>query len=183
MKLKYLFLSISACLLFTAMSFAQQTESTKKIYQNIEVEKFTIREGVEYPADKLDPLTEIIIHELREVPAFARVTGAGEAQVPASAETRTLKISGEIVKFDKGNRAMRYIVGMGTGKTKLVADVKFIDAATGEVVLHQLVDGDISKGIFGGNSADTRSEVADEIVRIAKKNFTEDKKDKKKKSK
>jgi len=179
---KYLFLSISVCLMFASMAFAQQAETTKKLYNNIEVEKFTIRQGVEFPTDKIDPLAEIIIHELREVPAFSQVSLVGGATTQTSTEpateVSTLKISGEVVKFDKGNRAMRYMIGMGTGKTKIIVNVKFIDAKTGAVVLEQIVDGDISKGIFGGNNADARSEVADEIVKIAKKNFTEDKKKK-----
>lgn len=172
--------------MFASMAFAQQAETTKKLYDKIEVEKFTIRQGVEFPADKIDPLAEIIIHELREVPAFGQVSLVGADTTTATAttttetatEVSTLKISGEVVKFDKGNRAMRYVVGMGTGKTKIIVNVKFIDAKTGAVVLEQIVDGDISKGIFGGNNADARSEVADEIVKIAKKHFTEDKKKK-----
>ena len=178
MKLiKYLFLSISICALFAAVAFGQQADTSKKIYPNIEVEKFTIRQGVEYPADKLEPLVIEIVNELRETLRFAQVSKSGEA---TPAETPALKITGEIVKFEKGSRAMRYIVGMGTGKTKLAIDVKFIDVKTGAIVLQQLVDGDVSKGIFGGNSAETRSEVADEIVKIAKKNFTEDTKKKSK---
>jgi hypothetical protein len=164
------------------MTMAQDSVSTKKIYQNIEVEKFTIRQNVEFPADKIDVLTKGVIDEFRDSKKFNQVSMAGEATTQPAAETEvsTLRISGEVVKFDKGNRTMRYMVGMGTGKTKIIVNVKFIDAKTGEVVLEQIVDGDISKGIFGGNSADARSEVADEIVKVAKKNFTEDKKKNKK---
>lgn len=181
--IKYLFLSISVCLLFVTVSFAQQSETGKKIYQNIEVEKFTIRNGVEFPADKIDALTKVVADELRETKRFTQVSIAGEPTTQTASESGeipTLKITGEVVKFNKGNRAMRYVIGMGTGKTKLIVNVKFIDVKTGETILEQIVDGDISKGIFGGNTADTRSEVADEIVKIAKKNFTEDKKKKKK---
>ena len=182
--LKYLFLSISVCLLFASMAFAQQTETTttKKLYQNIEVEKFTIRQGVEFPVDKIDQLTKGVIDEFRESKKFNQVSMVGEATTPAdgAAEVPTLKITGEVVKFEKGNRAMRYVIGMGAGKTKIIVDVKFIDVKTGEVVLQQTVDGDISKGIFGGNTADARTEVAEEIVKVARKNFTEDKKKSKK---
>jgi hypothetical protein len=163
--------------MLASIAFAQQAKTIKKLYQNIEVEKFAIRQGVEYPVDKIDPLMEIIVHELKEVPAFSRVAMIGDTATP-TVDGASLKISGEVVKFDKGNRAMRYMVGMGTGKTKIIVNIKFIDAGTGETVLETIVDGDISKGIFGGNNADARSEVADEIVKVAKKNFTEDKKKK-----
>jgi Domain of unknown function (DUF4410) len=182
--LKYLFLSISVCTLFVSMAFAQQTETTttKKIYQNIEVEKFTIRQGVEFPAEKIDPLVKGVIDEFRESKKFNQVSMVGEATTPAdgAAEVATLRITGEVIKFDKGNRAARYIIGMGAGKTKIIVNVKYIDVKTNEVVLEQTVDGDISRGIFGGNTADARTEVAEEIVKVAKKNFTEDKKKSKK---
>jgi hypothetical protein len=171
-------------MLFVTMSFAQQTETVnKKIYQNVEIEKFTIRTGVEFPADKIDALTNVVAGELRETKRFNQVSIAGDAVAQPATETvdlSTMKITGEVVKFDKGNRAMRYIVGMGTGKTKIIVNVKFIDAKTGETMMEQIVDGDISKGIFGGNTSDARSEVADEIVKIMKRNFTEDKKKKSK---
>jgi hypothetical protein len=68
------------------------------------------------------------------------------------------------------------MVGMGTGKSKLVVNVKFVDVKTGETVLESIVDGDTSHGFFGGDSANVRTEVADEIVKVMKKNFTEPKK-------
>ncbi|MGC2235291.1 MAG: DUF4410 domain-containing protein [Pyrinomonadaceae bacterium] len=171
--IKYLFLSISVCLLFVSMSFAQQTETTKKIYQNVEVEKFTIRQGVEFPTEKIDTLAISVVNALRGSKKFTQVAITGE-QATTDAEAPTLKISGEIVKFDKGNRALRYMVGMGTGKSKLVVDIKFTDAKTGETVFQQLVDGDTTHGFLGGDSAIVRTEVADEIVKVMKKNFTED---------
>jgi hypothetical protein len=170
--IKYLFLSMSVCLLFAAMAFAQQTETTKKNYLNLEIEKFTVRAGVEFPADKLDPLTKGVIDNMRKSKRFTQVSASGET-VTATTEngdTRTLRISGEVIKYVKGNRAARYIVGMGVGATKIIADIKFVDARTGEVVLQQTVDGDVTWGVFGGDSDDAKSGVADEIIRIMKKN-------------
>lgn len=172
--IKYLVLSMSVCLLFAAMTFAQTTETTKKLYQNIEVEKFTVRAGVEFPADKVDPLTKGIVDTLRKSKRFNQISLQGEViTATATTETgemRTLKISGEVIKYVKGNRATRYIIGMGVGATKIIADVKFVDAQTGEVVLQQTVDGDVTWGIFGGDSDEAKSGVAEEIIRVMKKN-------------
>lgn len=180
---KYLFLSISVCLLFVSMSFAQQTEAVKKIYQNVEVEKFTVRQGVEFPADKIDPLTTGIINALRKSNRFNQVWLQGDtaAVTTGNGEMRTLKISGEVIKYVKGSRATRYIIGMGMGATKIITDVKFTDAQTGEVVLQQTVDGDVTWGMFGGDSDDAKSGVASEIMKVMKKNnwVDEKKKDKK----
>ena len=177
---KYLFLTIGFCLLFISPVFAQQSATAKKIYQNIEIEKFTIRDKVDFPADKIDELTNNVVSALRKSKRFNQVSLAGENNSvnAESAVTPTLRISGEIVKYVKGNRTARYMIGMGVGKTKILADIKFIDVQTGEVILTQAVDGDVSIGFFGGSSDVAKSEIADEILRVMKKNFVEDKKKK-----
>lgn len=177
--IKYLCFSIFVSLSLVSAAAAQQASAPQKIYQNIEVGKFTIRPSVEFPAEKVDSLTLSVVNALRGSKKFAQVVVEG---APAPTETTPaedlpmLRVSGEVVKFDKGSRTMRYLVGMGTGKSKLVVNVKFVDAKTGETVLEQIVDGDTSHGFFGGDSANVRTEVADEIVKVMKKNFTEDKK-------
>ncbi len=76
---------------------------------------------------------------------------------------------------------MRYFVGFGTGKTKIIADVKFSDAATGEIIHQQTVDGEVTWGVFGGDSDGAKSGLADEIIRVMKtKGFAGDKKKTKK---
>jgi hypothetical protein len=175
--LKYLCFSIFAALALVSASAAQQA-APQKIYQNVQVEKFTIRPSVEFPAEKIDSLTLSVVNAIRGSKKFALVAVDGAlpvAETAPSEDLPTLKISGEVVKFDKGSRTMRYLVGMGTGKSKLVVNVKFVDAKTGETVLESTVDGDTSHGFFGGDSANVRTEVADEIVKVMKKNFTEPK--------
>jgi TolB-like protein len=175
--LKYLCFSMFVTLSLVAASAAQQA-APQKIYQNIQVVKFTIRPSVEFPAEKIDSLTLSVVNAIRGSKKFAQVAveGSPTETEGETADAPVLKISGEVVKFDKGSRTMRYLVGMGTGKSKLVVNVKFVDAKTGETVLEATVDGDTSHGIFGGDSANVRSEVADEIVKVMKKNFTEPKK-------
>lgn len=174
--LRNLLFAVSVCLLFAASISAQQTATAKKIYQNVEIEKFTIRQGVEFPADKIDSLTSSVVNTLNKSKRFDRVSMSGAATATEASEAPTLKISGEIIKYVKGNRAVRYMVGMGMGATKLIADVKFVDAKTGEVVHQQTVDGDVTWGLFGGDSESAKSGLADEIMRIMKKSYAGEKK-------
>ena len=169
-------MAMSVCMLLVASISAQQSNTAKKIYQNIEIEKFTIRPGVEFPADKIDSLTKSVVNTLSKSKRFSSVTETGATATPDSSETPTLKISGEIIKYVKGNRAVRYMVGMGMGATKLIADVKFVDAKTGEVVHQQTVDGDVTWGLFGGDAESAKSGLADEIMRVLKKSYAGEKK-------
>lgn len=168
--LQYLIFSLFLCLMTVTAVSAQQTAatSTKKIYKNITVEKFTIREGVEFPADKIDSLTKSVGDTLTKSNRFNQVTLTGDATNPATEPT--LKISAEVIKYVKGNRAARYVIGLGVGATKIITDVKFTDVQTGEVIHQQTVDGDVTWGFFGGDSEGAKSGVADEIIRVMKKN-------------
>ena len=170
---KYLFLTIGVCLLVISPIFAQQNVTAKQTYQNVEVEKFTVKQGVEFPADKVDPLTMSIIKTLQKSNRFDQVSMTGESNAVSSTEgakTDKLKISGEIIKYVKGSRATRYFIGLGMGATKIIANIKFVNTQTGETILEQTVDGDITWGLFGGDSDDAKSGVADEIMRVLKKN-------------
>jgi hypothetical protein len=167
MKVYHLMLLTVVCLLSALSISGQQTIAKKNVYQNVEIQKFTIREGVEFPADKIDGLSKSLANTLTRSKRFEQVSVAGEAVAPS--ESPRLRIEGEIIKYVKGNRAVRYMVGLGMGATKIVADVKFIDAATGEVVLQQTVDGDVTWGLFGGDSDEAKGGVADEIIRVMKK--------------
>jgi len=165
-----LIITVFVCLLTAVSVFAQQATTEKKTYQNIVVEKFTIRDGVEFPADKIDSLTKSVQNTLTKSNRFQHVDLASEPSTSESADVPTLKITGEVIKYVKGNRAARYVIGLGVGATKIITDIKFIDVKTGEVVHQQTVDGDVTWGFFGGDSDGAKSGVADEIIRVMKKN-------------
>ncbi len=94
-----------------------------------------------------------------------------EGETPSDAAAPTLKITGSVVKYKAGSRAKRYMIGFGAGKSKLIAEVKFIDAATGNVLHEQKADGDVVMGVFGGNSGGAKSELAEQVAKSAKKKF------------
>jgi curli biogenesis system outer membrane secretion channel CsgG len=164
--MKSLFLAISVSVLLAAAASGQT--AAKQPYKSIELERFTVRQGVEFADKDVDELRRATVRHLVSSKRFDSVTMAGESAASETTGPR-LKISGEITKYVKGSQAARYLVGFGAGKTKIMADIKMVDAATGETVFHQTVDGDVTWGAFGGDSDDAKGGVADEMIREMKK--------------
>src|SRR5687767_658711 len=165
-SLKYLFVAISISMMLALAAFGQAA-AAKGPYKVIEIEKFTVRQGVELSDKDVDELMKATVENFRDSKRFDSVTMAGEASTPPTGPK--LKISGEVVKYVKGNRAARYLVGLGAGKTKIMVDVKLTDTATGEVLFNQTVDGDVTWGLFGGSSDSAKGGVSDELIREMKK--------------
>ena len=181
--------SIFVCLLCGTAIFAQQSGATvKKIYNNIQVEKFTIKEGVDFPAENMDKIAQNMVQALTKSKRFVQVSMVGDQTATATTtppaatsdtDVPTLRLSGEIILYNKGNQGGRYILGPFGGQkyaTRVVATVKFIDVKTGEVVLEQAADGIVSGGFFGGGKGGASDGLSDEVVKIVKNNFSEKKK-------
>ena len=64
--------------------------------------------------------------------AMGRLPREGEA-LPEG--RLVLQITGRVTRFRKGSQAKRYLIGFGAGSTVVVAQVKFYDAASGELLL------------------------------------------------
>ena len=163
---KYLFVSMCVSMLLCVAAFGQAAAG-KQPYKAIEIEKFTVRQGVELSDQDVDELMKATVSNFRASNRFDSVAMTGEAAATEAAPK--LRVSGEVTKYVKGSQAARYFIGFGAGKTKLMVDVKLTDAATGEVVFHQSVDGDVTWGLFGGDSDKAKGGVADEIIREMKK--------------
>ena len=162
---KYLLLSVSVSIMCAVGAFGQA--AANQPYNAVEVAKFTVRQGIEFSDKDVTELTNATLSNFRNSKRFASVSLAGESSAPV--EGRKVRVSGEVIKYVKGSQAKRYLIGMGAGKTKIIVDVKLTDASTGEVVLQQTVDGDVTWGVFGGDSDKAKGGVADEIIREMKK--------------
>jgi hypothetical protein len=166
------FLTFLALLLAAYASLSAQTAKSgtlKNQYQNIEVNKFDVQQGIDFPANYLDDMMKEISTELKEIHKFQEVLGA--ADTPANADRPTLQLSGTVTKYKPGSRAKRYFVGFGAGQTKVVAHVKFVDKASGKILLERDVDGKIAIGVFGGDSKTSLKDVGKEIAEVTKKTF------------
>ena len=156
--------------------------------KSIEVAKFNIKEGIEFPAAALDVMSNEIVDELIKLKKFSQVKltapaiptttekAVGEvriespaAEVAPKVEDSDLLLTGTITKFDAGSRAKRYLIGFGAGKTKIVAAIKIIERASGKVLLERDVDGKVIMGIFGGDSNGATRGLAKEVASTTKK--------------
>ena len=163
-------LGLFVILLGCAPVFAQTakaTDSFKNKYQNIDVVRFDIAEGINFPPESRDVIMAQIIEELKQLKKFKQVSNTGETLPEGIGPT--VRLSGTITKYKPGSRAKRYFIGFGAGATKVTAHIKFVDTATGNVVLEKDVNGKVWIGFFGGESSGATRGLAKEVAKVAKK--------------
>jgi hypothetical protein len=156
-------------LLASGVGAQKPNSENKNKYKDIEIMKFDVKQGVEFPEEHLGGMMDEIVKELQELKKFNQVFRATESQTDSSAPT--LRLEGTVIEYKKGSQAKRYLVGFGAGKTKVVAHVKFIDKATGNVVFEKDVDGKVVLGFLGGKSKTSLRDVGKEIAEVSKKQF------------
>jgi len=176
MRLKYVFLFAVAALVVMGMcapAASAQKKSTdakyKNKFQNIEVVRFTVKQGVDFPADWLITMTEEMVNQLKETAKFKEILREGEK--PTDANAAALKLEGVVIEYKAGSRAKRYLVGFGAGKTVVKAHIKLMDRASGEVLFEDDVDGKVIMGLIGGESTGATRGLAKEIASKTKKEF------------
>lgn len=165
---KLAILSVISVLILSGSGLCQVKEKNK--YKSIEVTRFEIKEGVEFPPDYLVTMTDELLKHLAEMKKFNQVFREGES--PSEGSTPSLRLVGTVTKFQAGSRAKRMIIGFGAGKTTIVAHVKFVDRETNAVLFEKDVDG---KVILGGaiksESIGATSGLAKEVASVTKKAF------------
>ncbi len=157
--------------IFTAMLFAvvlslsvSAQSKERSPYMIIELDRFTIAEGVEFPEADLGELMSFMMTHFNRSRRFEQVFFSTDTAAQ-TADKRRAKISGVVTKYSKGSRAARYLIGMGAGRTKLVADVTVADAETGEVLFKQRVDGHVYGGLFGGETDGAKGNLTSDIIK------------------
>jgi hypothetical protein len=168
---RILFTLLATSILTTPIIASGQKKdgSVKNQYQNIEVASFDIKEDVKFPPDSLSAMMDEVVKELQNLKRFKQVLRPGETALDSVAPT--VQLQGTVTKYQAGSRAKRYFIGFGAGKTKIVAHVKFIDKATGNVLFEKDVDGKVIIGLFGGDSKSSFRDVGKEVAEVAKKQF------------
>lgn len=73
-------------------------------------------------------LSEEFVKQMQSKKLFDRVVRNGEAG------PQTLILEGRFTKIDAGNRALKFFVGFGAGKSTLTMEGKLTDGATGEAL-------------------------------------------------
>ena len=164
-----LFSALALLLLLTFSASGQKPNSeNKNKYKDIEVENFDVKEGVKFPPEHMTGMMAEIVQELQNTKKFRQVSRVGEG---TESNEPTIRLVGTVTKYQAGSQAKRYLIGFGAGKTKVVAHVKFIDKANGNVLFEKDVDGKVVFGLFGGQSKTSLRDVGKEIAGVAKKQF------------
>jgi hypothetical protein len=159
-----------AVLLFSVNIQAQSAKTTEP-YKIVEVEKFTVEQGVEFSDNDMNELMGYLVTNFNKSRRFESVFLSTDSASQA-APARRAKVSGTVTKYSKGNRAARYLVVFGAGRTKLVAHIKVTDAETGDVLLEQNVDGHVYGGLFGGETDAAKGNMSSEIIKsMTKKGY------------
>jgi hypothetical protein len=161
--MKNLILLFAVTFLFSIPAISQTSTTTGQ--RSIDVAKLQIKQGVDFPVAKLDVMTGEIVDELTKLKKFGTVNSIVGPEAAAS----DLIFTGTITDYTGGNRAARYLIGFGAGKAKVVAEIKIVDRATGNVLLDRKVDGKVIMGLFGGNTNGATRGLAKEVAKETKK--------------
>ena len=144
-------------------------DDLKNRYDSIEVTPFTIRQGINFPDEYMQSMMVSVIEDLRHTNKFKHVLTQGETQ--QSDDARTIQLLGIVTQYKRGNRGKRLVAIGLAGDTKIVAHVKFIDKATGKVLVEADVDGQIYTGLLGGSPKGAPTGIGKDVAKIAKKVF------------
>jgi hypothetical protein len=136
-------------------------------YAAAEVDRFVADRGVLFPADYQTALVDDIAREITV--AFQNVVIFHQGETPPDPRA-VLRISGTITRFEPGSKAKRVLVGFGAGAATLQAQVRFGDAATGQVLLITAVRGTTWTALPAPGSHQPTDNLAKKIVKLTKAN-------------
>jgi hypothetical protein len=144
------------------------TSGTDKKYAYVQVNRFDVQQGINFPPDYQLTIVEDMNTELAKIKGMKQVLREGET-LPEGQPV--LIVTGTITKYTKGNQAARYLVGFGAGSTVIHAHIKCYDAITKEMLFERDVDGKVIMGLMGGKSEGANNGLAKEIAKDIKQNF------------
>ncbi len=136
-------------------------------YATLEIQPFAIPPGIDLPSDFRMALQRNLVEKMEKSKRFGRVSLAGDSS--SSGAPPSLRLVGSITEFKKGNRAERYLVGPGFGRTVIRAHIQFVDVASGTVKFEKNVNGQVVIGLFGGDSLGATNGLAKDISKAVKK--------------
>jgi hypothetical protein len=110
---------------------------------------------------KMTPVFRIeLVLRLRDAQLFEQVVNAGE--LPAAPGSAALRLEGVITRLGRGNQTLRTWVGGGAGAAHVQAELRFVDVASGQVVM-ATADRRTVRG--GGSSTQLVEESFDDMAR------------------
>ena len=142
-----------------------------KTYQLIAIDRFAVADPeVKDEEDKKLATTmpvllqSELVRQLRATGLFGKVVNLSETEFKPGSE-RALRLEGTITRLAPGSRALRYWVGFGAGRSKAQAEMRFVDAQSGQVVMVTADRRVAAYGVFGGDSEDHLKESFGDMAR------------------
>jgi hypothetical protein len=111
-------------------------------------------------------IADAVARQLKESGLFVEVE-RNEGRAVQS----VLLLRGEVVDYDPGSRAGRYMTPFGSGKGRIEVRVRFLEKDSGSEVAEANFEGTVRAGLLGGSSTETYGQIAQEIVQFIEKNF------------
>jgi hypothetical protein len=144
-----------------------------KKYKVVVVEKVSVGsdqikdEGDRRFAEKLSKgFHEQLVRRLREGGLFQDVIDASQTEVKPP-DAPALRLRGTITRLGRGSQAARYFAGIyGAGRARAQADMHFVEASSGRVVI-ATADRRVSGGLqwFGGDDEELLEESFNDMAR------------------
>ena len=145
----------------STVALAQIIEKSK--YQVIEVNQFEFGQGTNLPKSFQRALMQETALALLEIGKFKQVLREGEK--PADPGLPLLQLTAKVTEFQEHT-------GFFRPKTRIAAHIKFIDAATGRVLVEDDVKAEVLlAGITARESIEATRAVAKEVAKVTKQLF------------
>ena len=145
----------------TSPSKAPAPQMIRDKYQSIQVEKFEVKQGVEFPPEYLDKAQEEMFKQLADAKIVKEILRAGEQK--ADPEASFISLSGTINSYTPGSRSKRY-VGFGLGAAEVDAQIFLSDGATKQRLQTERLRALLTGGLLGGSEDKIANELARRIV-------------------
>jgi hypothetical protein len=173
-------------ILVAALGPAQAGEKLREAlqgYDKIEVAEFRNKVGENLQAEMVADLQTRVVKAVEEsklIPAgsnqdlkFPRKDPSDDTKLAwqgtgDEADAKTLVLFAEMITFNKGSRAKRYLLGNGTGRAELRGDCYILDKKTGRQIFRFQSFGETNWGAFGGGADKTLKGFANRIVNFLK---------------
>jgi hypothetical protein len=162
---------------------AAKLRETISGYDKIEVGEFRNKVGENLSNDLVSDLQTRIVAAIKESQLIAAESNL-ELKFPlkdpandttlswegtrAEGDRKTLVLFTELITFNKGSRAKRYLIGGGTGRAELRGDCYLLEKETGKQVARFQSFGETNWGAFGGGADKTLKGFANRIVSFLK---------------
>ena len=144
-------------------------------YTVLEVEKFGSNLQDSDALGVAGKMPALIVEKIRkynlnhsDAKLFSRVILSTDSDVDS---TGVVLMKGVLLSYETGNRAKRWLLGLGSGKAYCTLQCTFVDKTTGLEVLKVNFEGELGGGFFGGGAEGASKAVVSSITNYLKRHY------------